>query len=328
MPFYYDWIQPSRSLLHPWTTLPSILLVLALFAAAWRLRNSRPLFALGVLLFFAGHLITSNVVGLELAFEHRNHFPLIGMVLAIAALASMAMQKLHLRPIIGVICVVVPLVLMAGATVTRARTWGNPLTLARASTMYAPHSARAWNSMCLYYYELGGGKNPGNPYLGKAVDICGKGAAAAPYSVTSLVNVIVFKTKLGTITQRDWDELQERLLRVNMGPENMRTTIVLMYNVNSGVPLDENNTLKSIDIISNRISLGSNELASIGYFILTQTHQPDRAYAYFERSVKMASHGALSSEIIDEIKARGKADWIEKLAALNNTTANSPQHSR
>ncbi len=24
MPFHYDWVQPSRSLLHPWTTLPAI----------------------------------------------------------------------------------------------------------------------------------------------------------------------------------------------------------------------------------------------------------------------------------------------------------------
>ena len=30
MPFYYDWLQPSRGLLDPWTTLPALLLVFAL----------------------------------------------------------------------------------------------------------------------------------------------------------------------------------------------------------------------------------------------------------------------------------------------------------
>src|SRR5690606_3329953 len=42
MPFYYDWLQPSRSLLHPWTTLPAILLLAALLVLAWRLRTRSP----------------------------------------------------------------------------------------------------------------------------------------------------------------------------------------------------------------------------------------------------------------------------------------------
>src|SRR5690606_25448236 len=71
MPFYYDWLQPSRGLLQPWTTLPAIAALLALLGTAWRLRTRWPLFSLGVLLFFAAHFITSNVIGVELAFEHR-----------------------------------------------------------------------------------------------------------------------------------------------------------------------------------------------------------------------------------------------------------------
>src|SRR3546814_1078012 len=95
MPFYYDWIQPSRGILQPWTTLPAILACIALLAIAWRARRHRSLFALGVLLFFAGHFITSNVPNLELAFEHRNHLPLIGTVLAIGDLLALAMQRLR-----------------------------------------------------------------------------------------------------------------------------------------------------------------------------------------------------------------------------------------
>src|SRR3546814_4629197 len=74
MPVYYDWGQLSRSLIEPWTTLPASAAVLALLGTAWSLRTRWPLFALGVFLFFAAHFIASNVVGLELAFEHRNHF--------------------------------------------------------------------------------------------------------------------------------------------------------------------------------------------------------------------------------------------------------------
>jgi len=98
MPFYYDWIEPSRSLLQPWTTLPAIALIMGLLALAWRLRHQQPLFALGVFLFFAAHLITSNVVGLELAYEHRNHFALIGAVLAIASVLASLGRRAALRP--------------------------------------------------------------------------------------------------------------------------------------------------------------------------------------------------------------------------------------
>src|SRR5690606_30189310 len=90
MPFYYDWVQPSRSLLQPWTTAPAIATLSALLALAWWARVRQPLFALGVFLFFAAHTITSNVVALELAFEHRNHFALIGAVLAVGSVLSWA----------------------------------------------------------------------------------------------------------------------------------------------------------------------------------------------------------------------------------------------
>ncbi|MBS0214175.1 MAG: hypothetical protein JSR63_00435 [Proteobacteria bacterium] len=321
MPFYYDWLQPSRGLFQPWTTLPSILLVVSLLIVTWRLRIQRPLLALGILLFFAGHFVTSNVIGLELAFEHRNHFPLIGIVLAVGDLLVLVGQRMRIRPAAGVAACVLLLGLLAGATTVRVRTWSNPLTLARASTELAPHSARAWNSMCLYYYKLGGGKDPANPYLDKAIDICGKGAAAAPYSVTSLVNLIVFKTKRGSVTQSDWNDLLERLQRVNLGPENMRTTSVLMYNVSEGVALNEDGVLESLDIISNRAVLGMNELSSIGYFVLGQTRQPERAYAYFARAVEQAPPGdAFPGKIAADMRSRGRQEWAAKLEAVANAS--------
>src|SRR3546814_12191661 len=100
MPFYYDWLHPSRGLLQPWTTLPAIALVLALLGTAWRLRARWPLFALGVFLFFSAHFIASHVVPLELAFEHRNHFALFGAVLAIGRLLAPG-RLLWPQPVVG-----------------------------------------------------------------------------------------------------------------------------------------------------------------------------------------------------------------------------------
>lgn len=316
MPFYYDWLQPSRGLLDPWTTLPALLLVFALLATAWVLRTRRPLFALGVLLFFVGHFVTSNVIGLELAFEHRNHFALIGALLAAGDLLALAAQRLRLRPTMQVTVVALLLMLMGSATVVRAMTWDSGLRLARTSTELAPHSARAWNSLCLGYYELGGSNAPTNPYLDKAIDTCSKGAAAAPYSVTSLTNMLVFKTMQGSVTQADWKRYLERLEHVEMGPENRQTLQILINNISHGVALDEDGVLKAIDIVARRGQPQSGESASIGYFILTLTHQPDRAYPFFVRSVQTASSPRERADgIIAELQLRGRTEWVGKLEA-------------
>lgn len=80
---YHDDIAISRSLFEPWTTLPAWAGLAALAWLAWRLRERRPLVALGIAWFFVGHLIESTVLPLELAHEHRNYLPLLGFLLAI-----------------------------------------------------------------------------------------------------------------------------------------------------------------------------------------------------------------------------------------------------
>lgn len=320
MPFYYDWLQPSRGLLQPWTTLPAILLLLALLAAVWLLRARRPLFALGVLLFFAGHFMTSNVLNLELAVEHRNHFPLIGLVLAAGDLLMLATQRLRMRPAPGIALCAVLLLVLGSATLLRARTWHSPLSLAQTSTELAPHSARAWNSLSLSYLYLGGGHKPDNPYLGSAISACDKGATAAPYSINCLTNLLVYKTLQGTANQADWDRYLTRLRHVAMGPQNRQTIQTLINNVSHGQPLDEDGVLGAIDIYAQREILNATESAAVGYFVLTETHQPDRAYPLFVRAIELAPRNStLPRDVVAQLKILGRPEWAQQLEELAST---------
>lgn len=138
MPFYYDWLQPSRGILQPWTTLPSIILLVALLATAWWQRARAPLFSLGVFIFFGAHAITSNVVGLELAFEHRNHLALIGVVLAVGSLLASITQRWLVRPAIKEGMYSGLLLVLACTTIVRAYDWRSNLTLAHASAESSP----------------------------------------------------------------------------------------------------------------------------------------------------------------------------------------------
>ncbi|MDS4032258.1 MAG: tetratricopeptide repeat protein [Candidatus Contendobacter sp.] len=71
----------SHGLFDPPTTLAAILAIFILIAGAWILRARYPLLSLAVLFFFAGHLLESTFIPLELYFEHRNYLPAIFLFL-------------------------------------------------------------------------------------------------------------------------------------------------------------------------------------------------------------------------------------------------------
>lgn len=323
MPFYYDWLAPSRSLVHPWTTLPALLLLGALLAAAWRARHRRPLFAFGILLFFAGHAVTSNIAPLELAFEHRNHLPMIGIVLAAGDLVAWAIGRFHLRaaPI-----AVAGLVLAAGlgsATALRAASWSSDLRMAQTSTRIAPSSTRAWNQLCVGYFTLGGGDKADNPYLDQAIAACNKGADADRNSIKTLTNIIAMKAIQGTLTPADWDRYLARLRYVTMTPENASSIWVILNKARNGWAMDNARLIQAIDIVSQRRKLKPVESAAMGYFILGHTDQRERAYPYFERAVRTATDPSFSTGLIEDLRKEGLDRWADDLAALasqRNTT--------
>lgn len=325
MPFYYDWVQPSRGLLQPWTTLPALLVLLALLGSAWRLRHQRPLFALGVLLFFSGHFITSNVIGLEMAFEHRNHLPLIGIVLAAYDVLAVAMDRFRIRFAARIALAVLLFATLTGTTIFRARSWDSELQLALTSTRLAPQSARAWNALCVTYFELGGGAKPGNPNLGKAIDACSKAAALANDSITSQTNVLVFKSLQGSATKADWDGYLAQLRTVTMKAESARSIWIIINNARNGVALDENRVLEAIDVINDRVALDPTESAAMGYFILGHTGQPDRAYPFFASAVKTTTDRSFATGLVDDLRKEGRQDWAERLAKYQSAnTAQTP----
>jgi len=318
MPFYYDGLQPSRGLLQPWTTLPSIAVVLGLLAAAWRVRLRWPLFALGVFLFFSAHFIASNVVGVELAFEHRNHFALVGAVLAVGCLLAYVANRLHVRPIAGAALCGVMLVALGGATIMRAKSWNGTLTLARTSTEVAPDSARAWVSLCAGYFEAGGRAKPGNPRLDDAIDACTAGSMAAPYSLNSPALLIVLKTLRGDVTPMDWDSFQQRLETVPMTFDNRRAPQILVYHAMNGVKIDRQRLLTALDTLVDRAPLHAMEFASMGYAVMNEFGDPDRAVHHFAKAIENANPiDPFPQQIQAELIAKGRPDLAEKLRKIS-----------
>src|SRR3546814_3456299 len=152
---------------------------------------------------FSAHFIASNVVPLELAFEHRHHFALIGAVLAISILLAHGSLHLRVRPAVQSVLCAFFLVALGSATMLRAHSWHSNLTLDRASIEEAPTYARAWIRLCGRYFESGGGAVRDNPFLDEAIEACSNGAPLAPYALNNPALLLVLTTIRGEINTHD-----------------------------------------------------------------------------------------------------------------------------
>ncbi|HEC19242.1 MAG TPA: hypothetical protein ENI97_07850, partial [Gammaproteobacteria bacterium] len=124
--------------------LGSLLLILIVISSAVCFRKKYPIYAFGVLWFFAGHILESTTVSLELYFEHRNYLPLFGPVLAFTALFYLGIKRFskdlsRVSPIFGALIISIASLTTWGY----ANEWGNPLRLFPIWSVEHPESPRA-----------------------------------------------------------------------------------------------------------------------------------------------------------------------------------------
>ncbi|CAM5388912.1 hypothetical protein [Thauera mechernichensis] len=311
LPFMYDNLIISRGVLQPVTTLPSLLLILALIAWAWRWRRSRPLFSLGVFLFFAGHFITSNVIGLELVFEHRNHFPLIGAVLATGDLLILFWKQLGLatRPAIGgILCIAA---LLGTATASHAHTWGDSIRHGQKLVELLPDSTRAWTQLGGAYYDRY--KTTKNEeFLIKAVETNEQGLKHIS-SPSLASNLVIYKSILGSVTSADWDRFQ-RLLRDSPYDWQSKFVVwILMNNSERNLNIDRERVVGSIEILGSKTRLSASESLRMAVFIFKSSQQ-ERALPFFVRFIEDAEAGSADVDrIIGELRNSGRDDWAQLL---------------
>lgn len=96
----------STSLLSPWSTLLSLLLLLATLALAGYLVRRNRLLSFGILWFFLNLLLESSIVPLEVVYEHRLYLPLVGVALIAAELFRIVcMRRMAPAVVVGTLLV-------------------------------------------------------------------------------------------------------------------------------------------------------------------------------------------------------------------------------
>jgi len=136
---YNDGYVVAQGFWQPASTLPALLLVAGLVALGFSVRRTAPALSAALLFFFAGHLLESSTIPLELYFEHRNYLPamLLFWPLARALCAWKASRGLRIAIASGM------LALCAVITWQRTELWGKPELLAALWAKQNPDSSRA-----------------------------------------------------------------------------------------------------------------------------------------------------------------------------------------
>lgn len=135
---FQDHIIASRGLLSPPATALHLVLHMAAIAAAILLRRRYALAAFAILFFYAGHLVESTTLNLEIYFEHRNYLPAAFLFLPLVTLLHD-----HLRIPLFVAIMSVFLVLLGGFSRYSAGVWSDYSSIVEASAHKAPMSTRA-----------------------------------------------------------------------------------------------------------------------------------------------------------------------------------------
>lgn len=138
---FHDDIAVSTGLLSPVTTLTSIIGFLLLLAGSFVARHRAPLVTFGILWFLVGHSLESTALPLELAHEHRNYLPMVGILLpGFQLLLSIKRNGQPSQLAMG--AALATILLFGTSTALRANQWRDNISLNLSEVEHHPNSAR------------------------------------------------------------------------------------------------------------------------------------------------------------------------------------------
>jgi tetratricopeptide (TPR) repeat protein len=215
---HHEDIALSTSLLAPWATLPAIAGVVTLIGHAFLVRRRQPLLSLGVLWFFAGHLLESTVFPLEIAHEHRNYLASLGVLLAFAHGVGLVVTKLGNSKA----WLILPVLALAfgGVTYLRATHWANAKSLFAFEALHRPGSAVAQSEAAVVLAQYG--------HYTEAAEALGRASELEPGEPSHLIWLQMVRIKQGAGPSPD---AQRRVIEMLRTGRVSVTTITTMGDV-------------------------------------------------------------------------------------------------
>jgi len=206
--------QVSTGLFSPASTMASLLCLLVLLWIAIRVRRDEPLVSFGLFWFFLQLAITSTVLNLELAFEHRVYLASAGPVLVVVMLF---VRFLSYSFRIRCAWVLIFALLLGWGSYQRNQVWYDQVRLYKDAVQKAPGKPRNQGNLGVAYYRrardmLARGRESEKAFslLFKAVDL----------HVKTLRMRAEQKRPIDPVFSRNLDDLLVRLEQVWLGLQN------------------------------------------------------------------------------------------------------------
>ena len=311
--FYYDDFIKSTGLLSPITTLLGGIFLVSLFTAGWLLRKRLPLVALGIFWFFAAHLLTSNVFSLELAFEHRNYFALLGVLIAVGDLV----RRIHVRDGPAIKYVGVGAIVLAFGVLgaVRAATWGNELLMATEMVTDNPQSPRASSDLAALYIALSGGE-PGTPFYGLGEQEFERGAALPNASPLPEQGLILMAATTGQPVKDEWwARLIHKVETQPISPQQTMAVTGLLQQRYGGIELDDQRLSEAYQALLARGPQAPYMYAQFGDYSLKYLHDEELANKMFLATIEANPNDSEYAErIIGKLLSEGHATQAELVA--------------
>lgn len=281
----FDWwgYPLSRGLVHPITTLFSLLALLILVAVAVSQRRRAPLLAFGLLWYLIAISLESFVaVGSDLYFEHRNHLPMAGLTFGVvgqgfAWLGPRGQAKRWL-PVVGMLCVLG----LGFATYQRNRVWADSLVLWKDTTEKAPTNLRAK----LYYgfFRFQVGESAAGEALYREV------LAQSPPGRRSLILTIAgYNLGLTYLFRGDQAAAQEIIARLEGGQIEDSYKLDILKGLSAAVGGDARTALQTFDQVIGKAPVRSDKVAAYALSgdTLRRNGQLPEAIERYQRAVAL-----------------------------------------
>ena len=318
--FYYDNYQHSTSLMQPLSTLLGAGLLTTLLAAGWVFRRRNTLFSLGIFWFLASHAMTSSFLPLELVFEHRNYFSILGVLLAVFAVVRLVPFR-SVPQLQGVAVVAIVLGFLT-LTAIRSANWGNPTQLAIELAERNPGSSRASVDLGEQYMILSG-NDASSKYYAMAEAEFERGSRIPNSSPMPEQGLIVLAASAGLPAKPQWwDSVTRKLSERAVGPQEGTMIASLVTLRNEGLAIDDQRLADAYVIVANRMRMPAVQYYAFGLHALEKAGDPALARQLFERSVDNAGgEQPLVQAITDALAREGHRAEAAHMAEYAARTA-------
>jgi protein O-mannosyl-transferase len=277
----HDYIEISRSLIDPWTTLPALIGIFILLAWAFAVRKKAPLLALGVFWFFGGHLIESTILPLEIAHEHRNYLPSLGIIFVILELIRWATRRQALIKLIAVASGI--LLVFSTITFLRASQWADYNSFYRYEASHHPESPRIQAGMSILLEAQGRHE--------EAAAAVRRAWALAPYDIGYLLSLHQLTSKQGKdLSKEDINETAVLLATATLTP----TAYLALENIASCLQ-------------TSCPSLQAPMEQWMNVILNARSDKVDRSYYYYLLGISLSSQGRIH-EAIDVFRLSYESD--------------------